>query len=344
MQKACNCLVQLSPANGRKKMKPLSEFVTKLLWIILVAVVSGSGLAAYPDQPVRLVVPFPPGGPTDIVARPLAQKLSENLRQQFIVDNRGGAGGNIGAAAVAKSVADGYTLLMGTVGTHAINASLYKELTFDPVKHFAPVSLVAQAPVVLVVHPSMPAKTLKEFVALAKSKPGQITFGSAGSGSPGHLTGELFKDMAGVDLVHAPYKGSAPAITDLLGGAIQALFDPIQATLSHVKAGKLRMLGVSSPKRSSAFPNVPTIAEAGVSGFETTAWWAVFTPAKTPKEVITKLNTEIMKIMRSPDMKERLHKLEIEPIGSTSDQLAAFVKTEMAKWARAVKFSGATVE
>jgi tripartite-type tricarboxylate transporter receptor subunit TctC len=325
-------------------MKPSSQFVIKILCITLLALVSGSALAAYPDRPVRLVVPFPPGGPTDIVARPLAQKLSENLGQQVIVDNRGGAGGNIGAAAVVKSAADGYTLLMGTVGTHAINASLYKKLTFDPVRDFAPVSLVAQAAVVLVVHPSVPAKTLNEFIALAKSKPGEITFGSAGSGSPGHLTGELFKDMAGVDLVHVPYQGSAPAITDLLGGQIQAMFDPIQATLPHVKAGNLRILGVSSPKRSSALPNVPTIAEAGVTGFETTAWWAVFVPAGTPREIITKLNTEIVKIMRSPEMKERLRELDIEPIGSTPDQLAAFMKAEMAKWSRAVKFSGAIVE
>jgi tripartite-type tricarboxylate transporter receptor subunit TctC len=233
---------------------------------------------------------------------------------------------------------------MGTVGTHAINASLYKKLTFDPVKDFAPVSLVAQAAVVLVVHPSVPAKTLNEFIALAKFKPAQITFGSAGSGSPGHLTGELFKDMAGVDLVHVPYQGSAPAISDLLGAQIQAMFDPIQATLSHVKAGELRILGVSSSKRSLALPDVPTIAEAGVPGFETTAWWAVFAPAGTPKEIITKLNTEIVKIMRSPEMKERSRQLDIEPIGSTPDQLAAFMKTEMAKWSRAVKFSGVIVE
>ena len=327
-----------------KKMKSSSQLVIKIFFITLFAMVSGSALAAYPDRPVRLVVPFPPGGPTDIVARPLAQNLSKNLGQQIIVDNRGGAGGNIGADAVVKSAADGYTLLMGTVGTHAINVSLYKKLSFDPVKDFAPVSLVAQSPVVLVVHPSMPAKTLNEFIALAKSKPGQITFGSAGSGSPGHLTGELFKDMAGVDLVHVPYQGSAPAISDLLGAQIQAMFDPIQATLSHVNAGKLRIVGVSSAKRSSAFPDVPTIAEAGVPGFETTAWWAVFAPAGTPKEIITRLNTEIVKIMRSPDMKERSRQLEIEPIGSTPDQLAEFIKTEMAKWARAVKFSGATVE
>lgn len=325
-------------------MEPSSQLVIKVLCITLLALVSGTPCAAYPDQPVRLVVPFPPGGPTDIVARPLAQKLSESLGQQVIIDNRGGAGGNIGAGAVAKSTADGHTLLMGTVGTHAINATLYKNLTFDPVKDFAPVSLVAQAPVVLVVHPSVPAKTLKEFVALAKSNPGQITFGSAGSGSPGHLTGELFKDMAVVDLVHVAYKGSAPAIIDLLGGQIQAMFDPIQATLSHVKAGKLRILGVSSPKRSSALPDVPTIAEAGVPGFETTAWWAVFAPARTPKDIVTKLNTEIVKIMRSPDVKKRLHALDIEPIGSTPDQLAAHVKTETGKWARAVKFSGAIVE
>jgi tripartite-type tricarboxylate transporter receptor subunit TctC len=325
-------------------MKLSSRLVIKILCITLLALGAGSALATYPDRPVRLIVPFPPGGPTDIVARPLAQNLSENLGQQVIVDNRGGAGGNIGAAAVMKSAADGYTLLMGTVGTHAINASLYKKLTFDPVKDFAPVSLVAQAAVVLVVHPSVPAKTLREFIALAKSKPGQITFGSAGSGSPGHLTGELFKDMAGVELVHVPYQGSAPAISDLLGGQIHAMFDPIQATLSHVKAGKLRLLGVSSSKRSSAFPDVPTIAEAGVPGFETTAWWAVFAPAGTPKEIITRLNTEIVKIMRSPDTKERLRQLDIEPIGSTPDQLVAFMKIETAKWSRAVKFSGAIVE
>ena len=325
-------------------MKSSSQLVVKIFCLTLLVLVSRSALAAYPDRPVRLIVPFPPGGPTDIVARPLAQNLSENLGQQVIVDNRGGAGGNIGAAAVVKSAADGYSLLMGTVGTHAINASLYKKLTFDPVKDFAPVSLVAQAAVVLVVHPSVPAKTLNEFIALAKFKPAQITFGSAGSGSPGHLTGELFKDMAGVDLVHVPYQGSAPAISDLLGGQIHAMFDPIQATLSHVKAGKLRILGVSSSKRSSALPDVPTIAEAGVPGFETTAWWAVFAPAGTPKEIITKLNTEIVKIMRSADMKERLRQLDIEPIGSTPDQLAAFMKTETAKWSRAVKFSGAIVE
>jgi tripartite-type tricarboxylate transporter receptor subunit TctC len=325
-------------------MKSSSQLVVKIFCLTSLVLLSGSALAAYPDRPVRLIVPFPPGGPTDIVARPLAQNLSENLGQQVIVDNRGGAGGNIGAAAVVKSAADGYSLLMGTVGTHAINASLYKKLTFDPVKDFAPVSLVAQAAVVLVVHPSVPAKTLNEFIALAKFKPAQITFGSAGSGSPGHLTGELFKDMAGVDLVHVPYQGSAPAISDLLGGQIHAMFDPIQATLSHVKAGKLRILGVSSSKRSSALPDVPTIAEAGVPGFETTAWWAVFAPAGTPKEIITKLNTEIVKIMRSADMKERLRQLDIEPIGSTPDQLAAFMKTETAKWSRAVKFSGAIVE
>ena len=325
-------------------MKPASQLVIKILSITLLALVFGSALAVYPDRPVRLVVPFPPGGPTDIVARPVAQSLSKNLGQQVIVDNRGGAGGNIGADAVVKSAADGYTLLMGTVGTHAINASLYKKLTFDPVKDFAPVSLVAQAAVVLVVHPSLPAKTLNEFIALAKSKRGEITFGSAGAGSPGHLTGELFKDMARVDLMHVPYQGSAPAISDLLGGQIQAMFDPIQATLSHVKAGKLRMLGVSSSKRSSALPDVPTIAEAGVPGFETTAWWAVFAPAATPTEIITRLNTEIVKVMRSPDLNERLRQLDIEAIGSTPDQLAAFMKTEMAKWARAVKFSGATVE
>jgi len=325
-------------------MKPASQLVIKILSITLLALVFGSALAVYPDRPVRLVVPFPPGGPTDIVARPVAQSLSKNLGQQVIVDNRGGAGGNIGADAVVKSAADGYTLLMGTVGTHAINASLYKKLTFDPVKDFAPVSLVAQAAVVLVVHPSLPAKTLNEFIALAKSKRGEITFGSAGAGSPGHLTGELFKDMARVDLMHVPYQGSAPAISDLLGGQIQAMFDPIQATLSHVKAGKLRMLGVSSSKRSAALPDVPTIAEAGVPGFETTAWWAVFAPAATPTEIITRLNTEIVKVMRSPDLNERLRQLDIEAIGSTPDQLAAFMKTEMAKWARAVKFSGATVE
>ncbi len=300
-------------------------------------------LAEYPDKPIRLIVPFPPGGPTDIVGRPLAQALGDALKQPVVVENRGGAGGSIGADLVAKSPADGYTLLMGTVGTNAINGALYKNLPHDPVKDFTPIALVASSPVALVVNPQRPYKTLADFLAFAKTNPGKVNFGSAGNGTPGHLTGEMFKSAAGVRLQHVPYKGSAPAITDLLGNQIAVMFDPVQSVIPHIRAGKLLALAVSGTSRSSVLPDVPTFAEAGVKGVESRAWWAVFGPADLPPEVATRLRTEIGRITRSPEFRDPLAKIGVQSNAEVSD-LAEFQRQEVARWQKAVRDSGATNE
>jgi len=302
------------------------------------------GQADWPSRPIRMVVPFPPGGPTDIVARPVAQKLSEALGQQVIIDNKGGAGGTIGADFVAKAAPDGYTLLMGTVGTQAINATLYPALAYDPVRDFAAVTLVAAAPVALVVHPSVPAASVAELLALAREKPGTLTFGSAGSGTPGHLSGEIFKSMTGAQIVHVPYKGSAPAVTDLLGGQIALMFDPVQSVLQHIKSGKIRALGVSSAKRSAILPAVPTLAEAGVTGYETTAWWGVVAPAKTPREIVARLDQAIEKALADADFKGRLQEIGIETVGLGPEAFAKFQAAEIAKWGGAVRAAGAKID
>jgi tripartite-type tricarboxylate transporter receptor subunit TctC len=302
------------------------------------------GQADWPGRPIRMVVPFPPGGPTDIVARPVAAKMSEALGQQVIIDNKGGAGGTIGADFVAKSPPDGYTLLMGTVGTQAINATLYPKLAYDPVKDFAAITLVAAAPVALVAHPSVPAASVAELLALAKQKPGALTFGSAGSGTPGHLSGEIFKSMTGAQIVHVPYKGSAPAISDLLGGQINLMFDPVQSVLGHIKSGKIRALGVSSARRSSTLPAVPTVAEGGVAGYETTAWWGVVAPARTPREVVARIDQAIGKALADADFKARLQEIGIETVGLGPDAFVKFQAAEIAKWGAAVKAAGAKVD
>jgi tripartite-type tricarboxylate transporter receptor subunit TctC len=312
--------------------------------LALLAGARGAFAQAYPTKPIRLVVPFPAGGPTDIVARPLAQALSEALKQQVVVDNRGGAGGGIGADIVAKSAADGYTLLMATVGTHAINASLYKSLPYDPVKDFTPIGLVAAAPVALVAHPSVPAGSVSELVALAKKSPGALSFGTAGNGTPGHLTGEMFKTAAQVELKHVPYKGSAPALSDLIGGQIQLLFDPLQTALPHVQAGKLKLLGVSSATRSSVAPSVPTFAESGLKDFEATAWWGVFAPANLPAPIATQLNAEVDRIARSDALRDRLAPLGVQVVGGTRESFAQFQQRELAKWGKAVRDSGASID
>ena len=299
---------------------------------------------SYPSRPLRLVVPFPPGGPTDIVARPVAQKLSEQLGQQVLVDNRGGAGGNIGAESVAHAAPDGYTLLMGTVGTQAINPALYSKLAYEPTRDLAPVALVAAAPVVLVVHPSVGAKSVKELLELARSKPGRLTFGSAGSGTPGHLTGEMFNGVTAAALTHVPYKGSAPAVTDLIGGQINLMFDPVQSVLPHIRAGRIRALAVSSSRRSGALPDVPTFGEAGVPGLETTAWWGILVPRNTPREVIARLSAEAQRAVQAADVRERLSAVGIEPMGLGAEAFGEFEKAELAKWGKAVRESGAKVD
>jgi len=293
---------------------------------------------------IRMIVPFPPGGPTDIVARPLAQMLGDAAKATIVVDNRGGAGGSVGASVVAKAAADGRTILMGTVGTHAINPTLYKTPAYDAEKEFTPIALVAMAPVAVVVNAESPVKTLAELVAAAKKDPGKLTFGTAGSGTPGHLTGEMFRRAAGIDLLHVPYKGSAPAVTDLLGSQLGLMFDPLQSVLSHVQAGKLRALAISSKSRASVLPDVPTIAESGFAGFETTAWWGVFAPAGVPAPIADQLAADIERVVRSADFRGKLESLGVVPVALTRNAFADFQKAELAKWGQAVRDSGARVD
>lgn len=299
---------------------------------------------AYPSKPIRLIVPFPPGGPTDIVARPLSVLLGERLKEQIIIENKGGAGGSIGADLVAKSAPDGYTLFMGTVGTNAINGSLYKQLPYDMTRDFTPIALVATAPVVIVVNSSDRIKTLAELIAEARSKPETIAYGTAGNGTPGHLTAALFESTAQVKFKHIPYKGSAPAVTDLIGNQIPLVFDPIQSVLPHITSGKLRALAVTSKTRSPLLPNVPTVAELGYPQFESTAWWALFAPAKLPEPITKKLRQDTEKVAQSAAFKERLGNLGVQPNTDFKESLANFQTSEIAKWARVVRDSGATID
>ena len=295
-------------------------------------------------QQIRLIVPFPAGGPTDIVARPLAQALGDALNAALVVDNRAGAGGSIGAEVIARSRPDGRTLLMGTVGTHAINTALYKKLPYDPVRDFTPIGLVAEAPVTIVVNPALAVNDVAELVALAKRSSGKLNYGSAGPGTPGHLTGEMFKAAATIELQHVPYKGSAPALSDLIGGQIQVMFDPLQSVFAKVQAGKLRATAVSSRTRASILPDVPTIAESGYPGFESTAWWAVFAPANLPANLTTTLANEIEKIVRSNAFRSKLEPLGVSPKLLSGAAFAEFQWSELAKWGNAVRQSGAAIE
>lgn len=318
-----------------------------LLGLALLCPVSGAEVqaATYPSKPIHFVVPFPPGGPLDIMARAIGAKLHEAWGQAVVVENKPGAGGGIGADYVAKAPGDGYILLMGAVSTHAINPYLYAKIPYDPVKDFIPVTLVAQVPNVLVVNPSLPVKSVKELIEYAKTKPGALSFGSGSTGSTGHLAGELFKTMAGVDMVHIPYKGAAPAMFDLLAGQTQLMFDNIANALPQIKTGKLRALAVTTSRRAPALPDLPTIDEAGLRGFDLTTWFGVFVPAKTPQEVVDKLNAEIVKTLQSKELRERLAAMGAEPPSITTPaDFAAFVQREAAKYAQVVKASGARVE
>ena len=316
-----------------------------LLAILSLLLLSSNVLSqSYPIKPIRLIVPFPPGGPTDIVARPLALLLGDLLKEQVVIENKGGAGGSIGADLVAKSAPDGYTLFMGTVGTNAINGSLYKQLPYDMTKDFTPIALVASAPVVIVVNANDKIKTLAELIAEAKSKPDTIAFGTAGNGTPGHLTAALFESTTQTKFKHIPYKGSAPAVTDLIGSQIPLMFDPIQSVLPHITSGKLRALAVTSKTRSPLLPNVPTVAELGYPQFESTAWWALFGPAKLPEGITKKLRSDTEKVAQSVAFKERLGNLGVQPNTDFKESLANFQTSEIAKWARVVRDSGATVD
>ena len=313
---------------------------------LVLSSIAGPALAqsVYPSKPVRIIVGFPPGGGTDILARALAQGLNTTLGQSVTVENRAGAGGNVGADYVAKSPADGYTLVMGITGSHAINTSLYAKMPYDPVTDFEPVTQVAVVPNVSVVHPSVPAKTLGDLVDLAKRQPGKFDYASLGSGTAAHLGMELFKTSAGIFMVHIPYRGSAPAVADLIGGQVQVMMDGLPSALPHVKAGRLRALAVTSQKRSPAAPDLPTIAESGYPGFYADAWSGLFAPRGTPKAIVDKLAAETQRILRLPDVRERFAGLGAEPVGSTPAEFAQHVQREIGKWARVVKQSGARVD
>jgi len=322
-------------------MRSLSRWTLGALFTCLTF---GALAQGYPNRPIKLVVPFPAAGTTDILARAAAQKLTESLGQAVVVDNRSGAGGNIGSDLVAKSTPDGYTLLMGTVGTHAINPSLYAKMPYDHIKDFVPVVLVASVPNVLVVNLDLPVNSVADLIKLAKAKPGAINFASSGSGTSIHLSGELFKTMAGVDMTHVPYKGSSPALTDVMGGQVQVMFDNLPSSLALIKAGKLRAIAVTSMVRAPALPNVPTINESGLPGFEASSWFGVLAPAGTPAPIVARINAEVNKWLQSADAREKLLAQGAEAAGGSPEQFAAFIRSETEKWAKVVKASGAKVD
>ena len=314
------------------------------LFAALFAAAFAAYAQAWPAKPVTIIVPWPAGGPSDIAARPMAKGLQDSLGKPFVIDNRGGAGGNIGTDLVAKAAPDGYTLLITSSAPIVINPSIYKKMAFDPSKDLAPITNLIRVPLVLAVHPSVPANNLQELIAYIKSKKGELQYASSGNGTPQHLTGELFKTTAKLDMVHVPYKGSAPAITDLLGGHVPMMFDSTIAILPHIKGGKLKPIAVTAAKRSPQLPNVPTFAEAGMPGFESYAWYGFFAPAKTPPDVIAKLNTAAIKVMKEPEYQKVLEETGSEFVGDTPEKFATFVKAEAAKWGKVAKETGATVD
>lgn len=309
----------------------------------LLPVWSASAAGAYPDKPIRLIVPQPPGGTSDILARVLALKLAENLRQQIIIDNRAGASGTIGTDLAAKSPPDGYTLVL-VYTTHATTPGIYGKLPYDPVADFAPVTLAAAAPLLLVVHPKIPVNSVKELIAYAKTRPGELNFCSAGNGSGSHLAGELFNTMTGVKLTHIPYKGSGLAITELIGGQVQLMFAGIVPIDPHVKSGRVRSIAVTSAKRSVAIPQVPTIAESGLPGFEVVGWYGVLAPARTPHPIVARLHNEFVKILQTQDIRDRLLSEGAEPVGNTPAEFTAFIKTDIGRWAKVIKAAGAKLD
>jgi tripartite-type tricarboxylate transporter receptor subunit TctC len=317
--------------------------ISKAAALVLTSVFACSATAAgFPDKPLRMVVPFAPGGPTDIVGRAIAQRLTETFGQSMVVDNRAGAGGVVGADMVAKAAPDGYTTLLCSTGAMAINPGLMDKLPYDSVKDFAGISLVVTIPYLLLVSPSSPVKTVKELIAEAKSKPGSMNYGSAGTGSTSHLAGELFKTMAGIEMVHIPYKGSAPASIDLISGRLQTMFNAVAIAMPFVKGGKMRAIGISTQARSPLVPDVPTISESGVPGFEVLTWHGICAPSKTPKPVLKTLNTAIVQAVQHPQTRQHLGSIGADVVGSTQEEFEKFIKSELAKWSKIIKASGAT--
>ncbi len=323
----------------------MKRVITTLLLLSAGAGAAQTVLAAdaWPSRPIRMIVAYPPGGGTDQVGRVMAERLSERLGQNVVVDNRGGATGNIGSELAARATPDGYTLLMGNVAPNAVNVSLFKKLGFDPVRDFAPISLVAVTPNILVAHPSVPVKTVNDLVALAKAKPGALNFPSAGVGSSSHLAGEMLKSMAKIDMVHVPYKGGGPALIAMISGQVQIMFATLPAAMPHVKSGRARPVAVTTAKRSKAMPDLPTIAESGIAGYEAATWYGLLAPARTPQPVINRLHGEVVQILAGPT-RQQLETRGFEPDGGTPAAFAAYIKSEIAKWAKVIKTAGIPAE
>jgi len=299
--------------------------------------------ANFPAKPIRIVIPYPPGGGTDTLARPLAQRLTDNIRQQVIIDNRGGANGNIGMEMVARSAPDGYTLVLALTAQLAVNPGLYRKLPYDPVRDFEPITLLGAGPYTLLVHPSLPARSVKELIALARVKPGQLVYGSAGNGSGAHLASELLDSMAGVKMVHVPYKGAGPALVDLIAGNLQVLFATYLSCKQHIETGRVRALAVTTSKRLTGV-ELPTISEAALPGYDAGVWYAVLAPAGTPREVVGKLHDEIVRAATHPEMKRLFANAGIEPINSSPEELASYIRSEMAKWAKVIREANVKVD
>lgn len=323
-------------------MHPVKLFLAAAA--LLIAAVPAAHAVEYPAKPVRIVIGFPPGGASDILIRFLGAKLGEGLGQPMVYDNRPGAGGNIAGEIVAKSPPDGYTLLMGNNAILATNVSLYRKIGFDPLRDFAPVALLATQPNILVVHPSLPVKSVKELIAFARARPGQLNYASSGSGLAAHLAGELFKTMTKTDLVHVPYKGAGPALLDTLTGQCQVMFATAVSVQPHLKTGRLRALAVTTAARSKNFPELPTVAEAGVPGFEASTWHGIVAPAGTPLPIVARLNSEINKVLQQPETRERLAAQGADAAGGTAQQFGDFIRAEIPKWAKVIEASGARVD
>ncbi|HEV7803155.1 MAG TPA: tripartite tricarboxylate transporter substrate binding protein [Burkholderiales bacterium] len=316
---------------------------TLVLWLIGAAMATPALAQNYPVRPVRVIVPVATGGGTDFLARAVCRELSERMGRQFVVDNRAGAGGAIGGDTVAKATPDGYTLIMGYTASHGINPALQK-LPYDPVRDFTPISQVASATNMLVVHPSVPVKTVKELIAYAKAKPGQLRYASAGTGTAPHMSGELFDLMAGTKMIHVPYKGAGPALIDVLAGHVELTFTSLPAGLPHVKAGKVRPIAVTSLKRATLMPDLPTISESGLKGFDTDQWYGLLGPAKLPQPIVTKLHTETVAALKDEDLRKQVINQGFEIVGSTPEQFRAFIQSEVKKWAELVKKAGIKAE
>jgi tripartite-type tricarboxylate transporter receptor subunit TctC len=322
----------------------MRKLFVKSLAIAALATASIAHAQTFPGKSIRLICPFPPGGAVDIASRAIANEMSKTLGQPVVVENKPGAGGNIGGAEAARSAPDGYTMFMTTSGINAINPALYSKMPFDPNKDLVPVSALVSLNNVLVLHPSVPAKSVAEVIAMAKAQPGKLNYASSGSGTSIHMSGEMFKHLTQVDILHIPYKGSAPAVTDLLGGQVMMMFDNIPSALPHIKSGKLRALATTGAKRDATLPDLPTVAEAGVVGYESGVWFGLAVPAGTPREVIAKLNAEAVKGTRSPDFVTRMTSLGYNIIGSTPEQMTEMLKKEVATWGPIVKASGAKAD